>query len=239
MGAPVMGLQASDGEVLAGDPIPEPAGFTSSTTVIYDGEGNSAVVHDTNLWDDLIPDPTPEPEPVVVVEPEEPAPEPTPEPVVEETTPEPEPAVEEPTPEPVVEEPIPEPEPTPEPVVEEPAPEPEPVIEEEAEPSDELFPEEQPVVEPQPQPEQPEPQPDLPAEQPRETIVVTKIVEIYEDAPVDGEGQVTTPVEEAAADGTSSLMMIAIAAILGVLVLIAVGMGARFWSRRQRKGLTQ
>ena len=113
IGAPIMGLEGGDGKLLAGDPIPAApttvtnedgtiTTVTTTTTEVFTGEGNSAIVGDTNLWDGL-EDTAPEPEPVV----EEP------EPVVE-PIPEPEPVVEEP--EPVVE-------PTPEPVVE-PTPEP-------------------------------------------------------------------------------------------------------------------
>lgn len=45
-GAPVMGLQTTDGEVLAGYPIPGPNDVTT--------EDHSAIVGDDNLWDDLV-----------------------------------------------------------------------------------------------------------------------------------------------------------------------------------------
>lgn len=55
-----MGLEGEDGALLFGDPIPPAPGATknkanggTSTTNFYSGEGNSAVVGDNNLWDDL------------------------------------------------------------------------------------------------------------------------------------------------------------------------------------------
>ena len=49
LGAPIMGLQGDDGEVLAGDPIPGPADLTFGDT------DHSAIVgDDENLWDHLI-----------------------------------------------------------------------------------------------------------------------------------------------------------------------------------------
>lgn len=54
LGAPIMGLQGSDGEVLAGDPIPDAPGATTNNAQNFSGDGNSAIVGDTNLWDDLI-----------------------------------------------------------------------------------------------------------------------------------------------------------------------------------------
>lgn len=45
-GAPVMGLQTEEGELLAGDRIPGPQDVAA--------EGHSAIVGDNNLWDDLV-----------------------------------------------------------------------------------------------------------------------------------------------------------------------------------------
>lgn len=45
-----MGLEGSDGELLAGTPIPPPP------TITYSGKGNSAVVgKNGNIWDSLVP----------------------------------------------------------------------------------------------------------------------------------------------------------------------------------------
>jgi hypothetical protein len=48
-----MGLEGSDGELLAGDPIPAAPGATTNKAGTYSGEGNSAIVGDSNLWDGL------------------------------------------------------------------------------------------------------------------------------------------------------------------------------------------
>lgn len=45
-----MGLEGTESELLFGDPIPAGPGATTSN---YDGEGNTAIVGDSNLWDDL------------------------------------------------------------------------------------------------------------------------------------------------------------------------------------------
>ena len=76
IGAPIMGLEGSDGTLLAGDPIPAPTTITNDdgtvTTIVaaaevFTGEGNSAIVGDTNLWDGLEEE-APYVEPVDVVE---------------------------------------------------------------------------------------------------------------------------------------------------------------------------
>lgn len=103
IGAPVMGIQGDDGSVLAGDPIPEPKAsdfadsgddsgdststssgstFTDPSTLTFEGDGNSAIVGEDNLWDGL--EIVPEYVPPVVEEEAEPEPTPEPEPVVEE-----------------------------------------------------------------------------------------------------------------------------------------------------------
>jgi len=46
-----MGLEGNEGELLFGDPIPAAPG--AKTAGVYDGEGNTAIVGDNNLWDDL------------------------------------------------------------------------------------------------------------------------------------------------------------------------------------------
>ena len=51
-----MGLQGSSGEVLAGDPIPDAPGAANNAN-FFSGEGNTAIVGDTNLWDPLIVEP--------------------------------------------------------------------------------------------------------------------------------------------------------------------------------------
>ena len=57
IGAPIMGLQGGNGEVLAGDPIPDAPGAGTNAN-IFTGEGNSAIVgDDNNLWDPLIIEP--------------------------------------------------------------------------------------------------------------------------------------------------------------------------------------
>ena len=56
IGAPIMGLAGEDGEVLAGDPIPAAPGQGNNAN-IFDGDGNSAIVGDSNLWDPLIIEP--------------------------------------------------------------------------------------------------------------------------------------------------------------------------------------
>lgn len=69
-----MGLQGDDGEVLSGDPIPAAPGQATAGGNFFAGEGNSAIVGDSNLWDGLIVDP----ETVYVQEPStEPSTEPT------------------------------------------------------------------------------------------------------------------------------------------------------------------
>ena len=50
-----MGLQGSNGEVLAGDPIPDAAG--AATAESYGDSSHSAIVDDENLWDHLIIEP--------------------------------------------------------------------------------------------------------------------------------------------------------------------------------------
>ena len=55
LGAPIMGLQGSSGEVLAGDPIPDAPGANAGTN--YGDENHSAIVDDENLWDHLIIEP--------------------------------------------------------------------------------------------------------------------------------------------------------------------------------------
>jgi len=57
-----MGLEG-DGVLLAGDPIPAPTfvknadgtttTITTTNTEVFSGEGNSAIVGDSNLWDGL------------------------------------------------------------------------------------------------------------------------------------------------------------------------------------------
>ena len=57
IGAPIMGLQGGNGEVLAGDPIPDAPGAANNAN-FFSGEGNSAIVGDNNnLWDPLIVEP--------------------------------------------------------------------------------------------------------------------------------------------------------------------------------------
>jgi len=57
IGAPIMGIQGSSGEVLAGDPIPDAPGANNNAN-FFSGEGNSAVIGDgANLWDPLIVEP--------------------------------------------------------------------------------------------------------------------------------------------------------------------------------------
>ena len=56
IGAPIMGLAGDDGEVLAGDPIPAAPGQGNNAN-FFDGDGNSAIVGDSNLWDPLIIEP--------------------------------------------------------------------------------------------------------------------------------------------------------------------------------------
>lgn len=57
IGAPIMGIQGSTGEVLAGDPIPDAPGANAGAN-FFSGEGNSAVIGDgANLWDPLIVEP--------------------------------------------------------------------------------------------------------------------------------------------------------------------------------------
>lgn len=57
IGAPIMGLQGDNGEVLAGDPIPDAPGAANNAN-FFSGEGNSAIVGDNNnLWDPLIVEP--------------------------------------------------------------------------------------------------------------------------------------------------------------------------------------
>jgi hypothetical protein len=52
-----MGLQGGNGEVLAGDPIPDAPGAANNAN-FFSGEGNSAIVGDNNnLWDPLIVEP--------------------------------------------------------------------------------------------------------------------------------------------------------------------------------------
>ena len=51
-----MGLQGGSGEVLAGDPIPDAPGAGNNAN-FFSGEGNSAIVGDSNLWDPLIIEP--------------------------------------------------------------------------------------------------------------------------------------------------------------------------------------
>lgn len=86
-GAPVMGLQGADGEVLAGDPIPlapgETIGGSSGSTTggvnnasyNYDGAGNNAIVKDGNLWDSIVADTAAQQQTIVL-----PGPTPTPQP---------------------------------------------------------------------------------------------------------------------------------------------------------------
>ena len=51
LGAPIMGIQADDGELLAGEPIPAQDGQTTQTKTLDD----SAIIGDgPNLWDDII-----------------------------------------------------------------------------------------------------------------------------------------------------------------------------------------
>ena len=45
-----MGLEGADSELLFGDPIPAAPG---AATAGFSGEGNTAIVGDSNLWDDL------------------------------------------------------------------------------------------------------------------------------------------------------------------------------------------
>ena len=50
-----MGIQGSSGEVLAGDPIPDPVGVNTGEE--YGDSSHSAIVDDENLWDHLIFEP--------------------------------------------------------------------------------------------------------------------------------------------------------------------------------------
>lgn len=53
-----MGLAGESGEVLAGDPIPAAPGQANAAGNFFDGEGNTAIVGETdNLWDGLIVEP--------------------------------------------------------------------------------------------------------------------------------------------------------------------------------------
>jgi hypothetical protein len=56
IGAPIMGLESGDGELLAGDPIPAAAGQAGAGGNFFDGAGNTAIVGegDPNLWDDYV-----------------------------------------------------------------------------------------------------------------------------------------------------------------------------------------
>ena len=61
---------------MSGDPIPAAPGQAAAAgTNFFTGEGNSAIVGDKNLWDDLIVDPDtvyvqePTPDPVIVIVP--------------------------------------------------------------------------------------------------------------------------------------------------------------------------
>lgn len=53
-----MGIADDSGAVLAGDPIPAAPGANGgggiNGNIFFDGEGNSAIVGDNNLWDSLI-----------------------------------------------------------------------------------------------------------------------------------------------------------------------------------------
>lgn len=55
IGAPIMGLQGSSGEVLAGDPIPAAPGQADANTLNFSGEGSTAIIKDgdANLWDGI------------------------------------------------------------------------------------------------------------------------------------------------------------------------------------------
>jgi len=222
--------------LLAGDPIPAApmtvtnddgtiTVVTTTVTEVFSGEGNSAIVGDTNLWDGL-EDEAPIPEPVVEV----------PEPVVE-PTPVPEPVVEEP--EPVIE-PIPEPEP----VVEEP----EPIVEPTPEPVVEPTPQPQPVVEPTPQPQtvvEPTPTPTPTPE--RETIIVTKVIEVFVEEEVESQdnnnGSASTvvtlaeddklTVEQKKEEDSRTLMIVIPAAIVGLLLVVACVMLIRVFTSKK------
>ena len=97
IGSPILGLQGDDGTVLAGDPIPDPVGFTDGSTVEVETVDTAAIIRDgPNLWDGL------EDEAPIVIE-EEPVIEEQPvvvEPIAEEESvaEEPEQPVEEPVP---------------------------------------------------------------------------------------------------------------------------------------------
>lgn len=196
-----MGLEADD-VLLAGDPIPAPTfvknadgtttSITTTNTEVFSGEGNSAIVGDSNLWDGLEsekPDGWDEAQAQLNVEP----------------------------------------------------------VVDQSEPGVEPTSTTEPAVNPTPQP-QPGVEPTTTTTQERETIVVTKVIEVFveEEAETGNDSSTVVSAEDQAAaekltveqkkeEDRTTLMIAIPATIVGLLVIVSGIMIIRCFTCNKRK----